>query len=235
MTSSIPPASHRSLPFLFAPPRGVCTTTRPRPVDASPDRREPGHGLGRDAQNLVHESGGCLVSPESSILAGTALQRRVRRPDHHGGQPLGHALLRRLPPFGGRLGQDDQALAAGPALRDFGLTEFEPNRWYQIRMEARPAEQVFDVFIDGRKVSTARNPTAPSPGQQSAVKNERIPGLDAIWLGEADDLSYRGGAYNRGEAEWRNFLFYHTPPEGERISPAGRVKAPAPRIRPTLP
>lgn len=109
-----------------------------------------------------------------------------------------------------------------------GLTNFEPGRWYRIRMDARPAKQEFDVFIDDRKVGTARNVTPPH-----VTHTEQIPGQtagrDIIWLGDADDLTtplYRGGAYNRGGAEWRNFRFYQTPPEGERISPAGRVKAP---------
>ena len=106
-----------------------------------------------------------------------------------------------------------------------GLATFEPDRWYRIRMEARPAEREFDVYIDGRKVSTARNLTPPHISHVDQIPGQTV-GQDMIWLGDADDLRYRGGAYNRGAAEWRNFQFYQAPPEGEQITPAGRVKAP---------
>lgn len=82
----------------------------------------------------------------------------------------------------------------------------EVNRWYTFRIEANPPARTYDVYVDGKKVSTATNVT---PGHRFLGQNSVIGSHpDTIFIGEVEaDASYRGGTYNRGTACWRNVRY----------------------------
>lgn len=154
---------------------------------------------------------------------------RISGRDNHWVTLYSDAFVHLVVDWGTEVKHWQPGLAYGISRR---IASLEPGRWHRIRMEARPAERKFDVYIDGQKVGTARNLTPPHASHLDGLPG-RTAGPEIVWVGDADDTSYRGGAYNRGSADWRNFQFYQ-PPAGAGGSdgyrpppnPAGRVKAP---------
>jgi len=84
------------------------------------------------------------------------------------------------------------------------MGKLEPGKWYRIKIDARPSQKSFDVFVDGAKLGTATN---VEPGK-------RVPGTPSlqdvpeggILIGDQETTDY-----NRGAGCWKNFSF----PTGE--------------------
>ena len=96
----------------------------------------------------------------------------------------------------------------------------QPNQWYRIRMDAHPSQGTFDVYIDGSKVSTATGLTATNTSDFRTI-HSMVNCTDCIFFGDPDDITYRGGNYNRGSACWRN------------ITVIGQPKGAVPQTTPT--
>ncbi|RKY03379.1 MAG: hypothetical protein DRP55_01520 [Spirochaetes bacterium] len=74
--------------------------------------------------------------------------------------------------------------------------------WNSIRMDAYPKRRTFDLFVNGQKVSSAYNVTVPN---QFYTQNQFVDCNNCIVVGDPDDITYKGGLYNRGSACWRKF------------------------------
>lgn len=96
------------------------------------------------------------------------------------------------------------------------IMTLELNRWYRFRIEARPRQKSFDLFVDGRRVGGGVN---IEPG---AAASPAVP-RGSIELGDAEPT-----AYNKGKGCWRNIAWTvtgaGTPPAGPKppdTPPAG--------------
>jgi hypothetical protein len=82
-----------------------------------------------------------------------------------------------------------------------GLANLDVNRWYSIRVEAQPWKGTFDLYLNDRRMSTARRLPSPPGFYHTASPQINDPGL--IFFGDPDDSSNQGGRKNRGSACWR--------------------------------
>ncbi len=98
-----------------------------------------------------------------------------------------------------------------------GLGNLEPGRWYAIKVVAHPGQHSFDVFLDGKKVSTATNINF-MVSHHLLLKPEGV-SRETIYFGDADNTSLGGGAYNRGAACWRNIRLSGPPPAAGAVVP----------------
>ncbi|HOT00155.1 MAG TPA: hypothetical protein PLY66_04035 [Acidobacteriota bacterium] len=85
------------------------------------------------------------------------------------------------------------------------IMTLELNRWYHFRIEARPQQKAFDLFVDGKRVGGAVN---LEPGVAAAPN---VP-TGSIELGDSEPT-----AYNRGKGCWRNLSW--TAPGGGQPPP----------------
>lgn len=85
------------------------------------------------------------------------------------------------------------------------------NQWYRIRMDAHPAQETFDVYIDGSKVSTATGISKTEADAFHKISPQVANCIDCIYFGDPDDISYQGGSYNRGSACWKNITVIGQP------------------------
>ncbi len=84
------------------------------------------------------------------------------------------------------------------------LANLEVGKWHGVKVMAYPSKGTFDLYLDGRKLSTATGIVYPLPHHTNTTKAKLQGDSNVIWLGDADDSSYLGGAYNRGNVCWRN-------------------------------
>jgi hypothetical protein len=83
-----------------------------------------------------------------------------------------------------------------------GLANLEIGKWYTFRVDAQPWQGTFDLYLNGRKLSTAQG--LPSPPADYHTASSQITDSGVIFFGDPDDISYQGGSYNRGSGCWRN-------------------------------
>jgi len=78
-----------------------------------------------------------------------------------------------------------------------------PEQWYHFKINAYPQKQSFEVYVDGKLVSTAIN-IMPNHNYLSGnpIFNQN---KNNVFLGDIEEgTSYRGGTYNRGSGCWKN-------------------------------
>lgn len=88
-----------------------------------------------------------------------------------------------------------------------GLGNLEVGKWYQIRVDAHPTKNSFDLYLNNELKSTATNISYPL---ELHTFSKQINNENCIWLGDADDVTFRGGNYNKGAVCWRNIIVKQT-------------------------
>ena len=78
------------------------------------------------------------------------------------------------------------------------------NRWYKLRVNAKPSQNKFDIYLDNNLLGTATN---VKPFHSYHTLPSQINDQNIIWFGDPDSKADRGGSYNRGNVCWKNIVF----------------------------
>lgn len=95
----------------------------------------------------------------------------------------------------------------GAAYNEKTFSNLITNRWYKIKVNAKPSQNKFNIYLDNKYLGSATN---IKPLHKYHTASAQINDPSVIWFGDADSKDYRGGSYNRGDVCWRNIVFKQT-------------------------
>ena len=95
------------------------------------------------------------------------------------------------------------------------IMNMEVGRWYRVKLAARPAQNSFDIYIDGKHVGAGKNVKPGSLDVGPGLGTSGTDGSIGAWVYVGDFLNT---AYNRGSACWKNISISYPPADSGKTA-----------------